>query len=190
MPYQDLDRKHAVERCDQNDSYLLLPVKKIEKKFYKGKLVDIQVDNTNNFVAENVIVHNSWMEAMAAKVPILMPANTMLPEFINDEVGYLCKSGSTPSLWTTIQFDNEVMRPLTDVEDMVAKLVEIHNNPEEAKRRAANGYELMTKKMEWQKNIVPQWVKVFDKAYKEMQRPASTIVTSTDAKKIIESEEF
>jgi len=128
----------------------------------------------------------AWMEALAARVPVLMPANTMLPEFINDEVGYLCKSGSVPSLWTTIQFDNEVTRPLTDVEDMVAKLVEIYNNPEEAKRRAANGYELMTKKMEWQKNIAPQWVKVFDKAYKELTQS----VTTTDKKKIIESEVF
>jgi hypothetical protein len=78
------------------------------------------------------------------------------------------------------------MRPLTDVNDLVAKLLEIYNNPEEARRRAENGYKWVTTKMEWQKNIVPQWVKLFDKAYKELNQKVSDV----DKKKIIEAEMF
>ncbi len=112
----------------------------------------------------------AWMEAMSAGVPIIMPDNTMLPEFITEETGWLCKSGNTPSLWTIIQFDNEVMRPLTDVDDLVSRLVQIHDNPEEAKRRAKNAREWVTTKMDWQKGIAPYWVKLFDRVYEEIQR--------------------
>jgi len=112
----------------------------------------------------------AWMEAMAAKTPVIMPANTMLPEFITDETGWLVKSGSDPSLWTVIQFDNEVQRPLTDVNDLVDVLVKIHSNPEEAKRRAENAYEWVNQEMDWQKSIASMWIKLFDEAYEDIHK--------------------
>jgi len=137
----------------------------------------------------------AWLESLATKTPILMPNNTVMPEFITEDIGWLAKSGSNPSLWTTIQFDNEVRRPMVDVEDMVEKLLEIYNNPEEAKRRAENGYKWVTTKMDWQKHIVPQWVKLFDKAYTDMlldvnrqERGMSDTIDSSA--KVIDTEEF
>jgi len=136
----------------------------------------------------------AWMEALAAKTPIIMPANTMLPEFLTEEMGWLCKSGNKPSLWTVIQFDNEVMRPLTDTEDLVKKLVEVHDNPEEAKRRAENGYKWVNTQMDWQKHIAPQWVSVFDEAWNDMQKvddEIDDIVGNVGIdKKTIEAEEL
>lgn len=163
-----LNKKHVHKYGDQNEDYLMLPIREINKFKYKGKLVDIQVKNTNNFVAENVVVHNSWLESMGTKTPIVMPDNTMLSEFITEETGWLCDSGADPSHWTVIQFDNEVRRPLVDVNNLVETLVEIHNNPEEAKRRAENAYKWVTTEMDWQKNIVKTWIKMFDKVYKGM----------------------
>jgi len=164
-----IDRSRSTERACVSNNYLVLPIKSISKCSYKGKLVDIQVANTNDFVAENVIVHNSWLESMAAKIPVLMPANTMLPEFITEDIGWLCKSGSNPSLWTVIQFDNEVQRPLVDVDDMVKQLVEIYDNRDEARRRAENAYKWIHEKMDWQNCIVPNyWVKLFDEAVKNL----------------------
>lgn len=128
----------------------------------------------------------AWMEALAARVPIVMPANTMLPEFINDDIGYLCKSGSNPSLWTVIQFDNEVLRPLTDVEDLVRILVSIYNNRGEAMQKAENGYQWITNNMDWLKHIVPQWVKLFDRAVREMDMPITEELPKED---VIVSEE-
>jgi glycosyltransferase involved in cell wall biosynthesis len=139
----------------------------------------------------------AWMEAMGAKTPIVMPANTMLPEFITEETGWMCDSGSDPSLWTVIQFDNEVPRPLIDVDSLVEVLVEIHNNPEEAKRRAENAYKWVNTKMDWQRNIAPTWVKLFDKAYTSMQQEqekldegVDTTINQIGKKKTIETEEF
>ena len=137
----------------------------------------------------------AWMEAMAAGTSIVMPANTMLPEFIAEENGYLCKSGSNPSLYTTIQFDNEVIRPLTDVDDLVRVLVHIHDNPAEAAQKAENGYKWITTNMDWLKHIVPQWVTLFEKSRIDMQSSVLSPAESMDAikgigKQTIASEEF
>ncbi len=126
----------------------------------------------------------AWLEALSAKVPIIMPANTMLPEFITDEIGWLCASGSTPSLYTVIQFDNEVVRPLTDVNDLVAKLLEVYNNPDEAKRRAENGHRFMVEKMDWHRCIVPQWIKLFDRVYKELQNEKKSNISKVSVERV------
>ncbi len=140
----------------------------------------------------------AWMEAMSANVPIIMPDNTMLPEYITEETGWLVKSGNTPSLWTVIQNDNEVMRPLTDTDDLVRILVDIYNNRDEAKRRSENAYKWITTQMDWQKNIAPMWIKIFDKAYQETQQTGQDVAdvlgqigkAKKSAPKTIESEEF
>lgn len=164
-----LNSKYSHEECSQNSEYLIFPIKEIKQRHYKGKLIDIQVANSNNFVAENVIVHNSWIEAMAAKTPVLMPDNTALSEFITEDRGYLIKSGGDPSLYTVLGHDNEVIRPLVDVNDMAAKMVHIYNNYEEAKEKAENAYRWVNMNMDWQRSIAPQWVAVFDKAYEDLQ---------------------
>ena len=135
----------------------------------------------------------AWMEAMGAKTPVVMPANTMLPEFISEETGWLCESGSDSSLWTVIQYDNEVPRPLVDVDSLVDILVEIHDNPQEAKRRAENAYKWVTTKMDWQKGIAPMWVKIFDKAWasiKEEKERGTAGNTPDLSENTIETEEF
>jgi glycosyltransferase involved in cell wall biosynthesis len=139
----------------------------------------------------------AWMEAMGTKTPIVMPANTMLPEFISEETGWLCDSGSDPSHWTVIQHDNEVPRPLVNVDSLVETLVDIYNNPEEAKRRAENAYKWVNTEMDWQRGIAPMWVKLFDKAYASMQQEqddlsggVNDIIGQLGKKKAIETEEL
>lgn len=111
----------------------------------------------------------SWIEAMAAKTPVLMPDNTALSEFITEDRGYLIKSGSDPSLHTVLGHDNEVIRPLVDVNDMVEKMLHIYNNYEEAKEKAENAYRWVNMNMDWQRSIAPQWVSIFDKAAEELK---------------------
>jgi len=189
MDYPLLDRSKANETCKINDAYLLFPIKNISIQKYTGKLVDVQVANTNTFVAENVVVHNSWIEAMATKTPVIMPDNTMFSEFINEDNGYLVKSGGDSSLYTVLPHDNEVIRPLVDVNDLVEKMLAVYNNKAEAKRRATNAYDWVTTKMDWQNNIAPLWIKLFDKAYDELKNPAITIPNVEDTN-VIEAETF
>lgn len=118
----------------------------------------------------------SWSEAMAVKKPVIMPANTAFLETINEDIGWLVKSGSNPSLWTVVPHDNEVIRPLVDVDDMVRAMLEVYNNPEEVKRRTENAYKYVTQQLDWQGPIAKQWVKLFDKAYKDWHKKEAELL--------------
>ena len=115
--------------------------------------------------------------------------NTALVENINEERGWLCKSGTNPSLFTVVPNDNEVVRPLVDVEDLVGKLITVHNNPAEASRRAENAYNWILTKMDWNTCIVPKWVSLFDKTYAELNEKKDQPVELVQGK-VIEAESF
>jgi glycosyltransferase involved in cell wall biosynthesis len=131
----------------------------------------------------------SWIEAMATKTPVIMPGNTALIENITEERGFLAKSGVDPNLYTVLPHDNEVVRPLVDVNDMVEKMLFVYNNYDEALRRAENAFKWVTTDLNWQGAIAKRWLEVFDNAYKEL-------VTEPDLPKIsqekpqIQAEQF
>ena len=106
----------------------------------------------------------SWVEAMAAGTPVLMPRNTVMEELITEDKGYLCDSGTTPELHTVLPHDNEVIRPLVDTTDMYKKMVHIYNNYDQALIKADNAYNWVRSELNWQGNIGSQWVETFDKA--------------------------
>ena len=131
----------------------------------------------------------AWIEAMATKTPIISPANTVHTEFITDKTGWLCKSGGNPGLYTVMPNDNEVIRPLVDVDDMVKVMLEVYNNAQEAKKRAENAYTWVKTKMDWQSCIVPQWVKLFDTAIADLKGGTKKTQVLT-GNNVIKAEEF
>jgi len=131
----------------------------------------------------------SWLEAMATKTPVLMPNNTAMTEFITEDRGYLCDSGTSVGLTTVLANDNEVIRPLVDVDDMANKMITIYNDYPEAVIRAENAYKWIKKSMDWQGNIGREWVKLFDKVYKElMVEKVEGSIKDGNSKKVIKSE--
>lgn len=136
----------------------------------------------------------SWIEAMATKTPVLMPNNTTMADYITEERGYLCNSGSDSSLYTILPHDNEVIRPLVEVEDMASKMIEIHENYDEAMKRAENAYKWVKDELNWQGKVGSQWVSLFDEALEAHKKPKG--VGSIDAldkeevKKMIKTESF
>jgi len=90
-----------------------------------------------------------------------------LTEAISEDRGYLVDSGTSPSLLTILPHDNEVIRPLVDVDDMVKKLVEIQSDYPKALAKAEKAYEWVTKELAWGANgpVVDRWIKIFDKMY-------------------------
>jgi len=130
----------------------------------------------------------SWIEAMATKTPVIMPANTALVENITEERGWPVNSGTNPSLYTVVPNDNEIVRPLVDVDDMVAKMLEIYNNREEAKRRAENAYNWVTTQMDWGTGVVPKWVEVFDAAVDDLNN--NKVPEVAPEGKVIDAESF
>lgn len=110
----------------------------------------------------------SWVEAMATKTPVLMPDNTAMSENITNERGYLCNSGSNSSLYTVLPHDNEVIRPLVDVNDMATKMVHIYENYPEALIKAETAFKWVTNELDWQGKIGRMWVDLFDDVYAEL----------------------
>lgn len=133
-----------------------------------------------------------WSEAMAAKTPIIVPNNTALTEAISDDRGYLVKSGTNPSLNTVLPHDNEVIRPLVDVDDLVAKMLEIHDDYDQAMEKAENAYKWVTTELAWGTSgpIVDRWIAVFDKMYKEFLEESTPNIAVDEVKSELETEQF
>ena len=132
----------------------------------------------------------SWIEAMATKTPIIMPRNTAIAENITEDRGYLVDSGTNPNLFTILPHDNEVIRPLVDVEDLVAKMLHVYNNRDEAKKKAEAAYAWVCTRMDWQNSVVPQWVDLFDEAYDSMHTEKAISFGTEKAEKVIDTEVF
>ena len=130
----------------------------------------------------------SWIEAMATKTPVIMPNNTAMTEFITDDRGYLVDSGTTSSLYTILPHDNEVLRPLVDVDHLASAMEWVYLNPAEAAKKAENAYNWVRKDMEWQGAIADKWVRLFDSVAATIGQ--DEVLDLGKGNKIITAEEF
>lgn len=144
---------------DKGD-FFIVPIKSVSVQKVNDLYYDIQVDNKHHFTVNGVLVHNSTVEAMACKTPIVFPDNTSLHEIIGEDRGFLVKSGETPDDYTVLPNDNEVLRPVASVMDMAEKLLQVYDNRALATERAQNAYNWVTSNLVWKKHIVPEWDKL------------------------------
>ncbi|MBD3262131.1 MAG: glycosyltransferase [Candidatus Altiarchaeales archaeon] len=121
----------------------------------------------------------SWTEAMATKTPVVFPINTCLGEYITEETGFPYPSGGDPDHITVLPHDNEVPRPTSHVGKMVEQLIYLHDNPEEAARRAENAYGMVSSTLFWNEHINPRWVELFDKIVKDQTSPSQKALDIT-----------
>lgn len=127
-------------------------------------------------------------EAMATKTPIVAPNITSILDIFNsynfkgtlteleDENSQLrgipAKAGSTSSEWVCLGVeDNERIRPLTNIDDMVEKMIWAYKNPEAVKRITDRAYK-WAKDCDW-KIIVAQWVELFEGVYENLEKERS-----------------
>ena len=104
------------------------------------------------------------VEAMACCKPVISPDNTACTEIVGDNRGILVPSGWNNNAWTILPNDNEILRPLADVDAMAKAMENLYTDKKLAMELAINGYKWATSTIKWDKNIVPKWVEVFDKA--------------------------
>lgn len=133
------------------------------------------------YAASDVVVSTSlgegWglstTEAMSCETPVIVPDNTSNVEIVgkNNERGYLVKSGSTSSEWFVQKYDNDLVRPLTNIDDFVAKLGHVFSNREEAKEKARAGRKWLVENYTWDK-IADIWDKKLTDIYINQCLPA------------------
>lgn len=123
-------------------------------------------------------------EAMATKTPICAPNITSIINIfgtngIECDVAQLdkglevrgipIKAGSTNSEWICMgQDDNERIRPLTNVDDMVDKMLWAYKNPNKVQTIVDRAYEWV-QELSWDK-IADQWEAIFERVYTDLQR--------------------
>ena len=125
-------------------------------------------------------------EAMATQTPIVAPNISSILDIFDSHVpegkdlnewldnggwdkvrGVPVKAGSTSSEWMCLGLeDNERIRPLTNVEDLVSKMLFVYNNPGKIQPIVRRAYEWV-QGLTWE-NITKQWEAVFDRAYKDL----------------------
>lgn len=149
--------------------YFLFPNEEVFGNHKMPKETLVKVYN-----ALDVLVSTSWgegwglstTEAMACKIPVIVPRNTVNPELIGDseQRGYLTECGNE---FITPIYDNNLIRPLTDVKDLIKKLYTVYKKREEAKEKAEVAYKWI-QDYSWD-IIAKQWEELFDRAYKDLQ---------------------
>ena len=131
----------------------------------------------------------SWVEAMAAKTPVIMPNNTSMAEHITEDVGYLIDSGMDIDHYTILPNDNEVLRPTVDVEHMVELMHHVKDNPDDAREKVENAYKYVMDNFLWQEHIVPQWIDLISELA-EKGPEENEELSLEPGKKVIETESF
>jgi glycosyltransferase involved in cell wall biosynthesis len=100
----------------------------------------------------------STTEAFATKLPVIVPNNTSLTEMCADGRGILADSGKEKFMISNA--DNNQWRPITDVDDMVKKMVDYYDNREKYKDMIQKAYD-WSQTLTWE-SITKQWVEIFD----------------------------
>lgn len=131
-------------------------------------------------------------EGMATKTIVVAPDNTSVTEifggteaeFSKDHSnfrGVPMKCGSSPTEWTMIKDDYGRLRPLTNVEDGVKKLMWVYENPDKVEQIKENGYKWVTE-MTW-KNVCKDWIRIFNQAFEDLERERNAPIV--DVKKTV-----
>lgn len=121
-------------------------------------------------------------EAMATKTPIVAPYITSIIDIFGGDAGDYdiarmekdptlrgipVHAGSTTSEWICMGLeDNERIRPLTNIDDMVEKMLWVYNNADKVKGIVDRAY-VWVKEQNWE-NIVEKWDAVLMQAYKDL----------------------
>lgn len=99
----------------------------------------------------------SMVEAMATKTLNIFPDNTALSEILADKRGLLASCGETPNhLICNGPLDNNQLRPVVDIEDLVGKMLWAYAHPEQRKEIEERAYAWSLEHLNWD-NIGKQW---------------------------------
>lgn len=114
----------------------------------------------------------SITQAFATKTAVLAPANTAHIELCGDQSnqelirGKLYRSGSNLSQIAIFPSDNEVCRPLPDLDDMVRQMKFLYDNPGFVTQMTENAYNWVINNILWDKHVTPKFNEVFKFAKK------------------------
>jgi glycosyltransferase involved in cell wall biosynthesis len=105
----------------------------------------------------------SVAQAMATKLPVVAPDLPVFGELLGEDRGFLAKTGSSPSLWTVLENDNQLLRPLVDVEDMADEIIKLRNlSLADRVGMVERAYKFAMEEFNWKKIVDDQWVPILE----------------------------
>ena len=108
----------------------------------------------------------SMAESMATKTINVFPDNTAIHEILKDGRGVLVKSGNNPNnLISCGPIDNNQIRPVTDIHDLVGKLLWVHSHKEQVKEIEENAYNWAQENLNWD-TLTKKWDKLITNTLK------------------------
>lgn len=81
----DLNRRYE-NNFYETDRFFFVPIRSIERDDTEQELYDIQVEDSSNFVAERILVHNSMVESLSCGTPIISTWTGGMREQICDNI--------------------------------------------------------------------------------------------------------
>jgi glycosyltransferase involved in cell wall biosynthesis len=120
----------------------------------------------------------SSVESGATKVPCIFPDNTALTEIFADGRGFLCRSGDTNNFKVVLPMDNEIVRPLVNITDMVKYLKRLYDKPEIGHVMADKFYKWIVENLQWEKHVVPRFDTIFRDLFADLTKPEQAIESS------------
>jgi GT2 family glycosyltransferase/intein/homing endonuclease len=152
--YEAKTSKKPSNACIFDERYAYLPVKKIEKIPYQGKVFNLEVEEDNSYIAENLVVHNciTSIEAGWSKNAILASHHAGLITTVKD--GGTLIQGDAYTKEYRQKFLDEAVRLLNDDAYL--------------KEQQEKGYQRM-QRFTWS-NVAKQWHEMFQQdVYNEIQ---------------------
>jgi len=127
-------------------------------------------------------------QAFSTKTTVIAPANTSHIELCGPQTGeeargVLYNSGGNLSQYAFFPNDNEVLRPLPDLDDMLQKMLWVYNNPERCRQVEDRAYKWVDSSLNWSKNIVPNFNQVFQSAALKKRVACGQAVKPTELEK-------
>jgi glycosyltransferase involved in cell wall biosynthesis len=108
----------------------------------------------------------SMVEVMGTKTLNVFPNNTAITEILENNRGILVDSGNDPNnLIANGPLDNNLIRPTTDVKDLVNKLLWVYRNSEECAKMVENAHIWAKENLDWDK-IALQFDELITKSIK------------------------
>jgi glycosyltransferase involved in cell wall biosynthesis len=124
----------------------------------------------------------SSVEGMATKTPCIFPDNTALTEIFSDGRGFLVRSGDSPNFFHVNTMDNEILRPLADVNGYAKYLKRLYEDKQKggriARQMTDKAYAWVMNNLQWDKHIVPKFEAIVSGLVEDLHRPVEVRETN------------
>lgn len=149
-------KRREVDYILEDDDYFYIPIRKMFKKEYSGKVYNISVENDESYITDGFAVHNC--------LPLLETAAAGIPN-ITTKYSAMADWGKDTLLFAKVAaYEHEAntgfVKALVDVEHAAKQLQLLYASPKMCREYGTRGVKL-GQKLDWNK-VTDKWVELLD----------------------------